>query len=166
MEHDCSLPYDKQVWLPVQSAVRALERGAKMNAVVVGAYWGDEGKGKIVDLLASEADWIVRYNGGDNAGHTIVIGDKKVVLHILPAGVLQGKNAAIGPDVFFNPASFIKDLKHVQEKGFKIKGKIVIDERAHVIMPYHIGLDSFGSAKIGTTKKGIGPCAMDKAQRT
>jgi len=137
-----------------------------MNTVVVGAYWGDEGKGKIVDLLAADADWIVRYNGGDNAGHTIVVGDKKVVLHTLPSGVLQGKNVAIGPDVFFNPGSFLKDLNHVKENGFKLTGKIVIDERAHVIMPYHIKLDGASESFIGTTKRGIGPCAMDKAERT
>src|SRR3989338_11128558 len=100
-----------------------------MNTVVVGAYWGDEGKGKIVDLLAAGSDWVVRYNGGDNAGHTIVAGGKKVVLHVLPSGIPQGKNVAIGPDVFFNPASFLSDLKGVEERGFKTKGRIVIDER-------------------------------------
>tara|TARA_Y100000310_G_scaffold345659_1_gene467843 strand:+ start:10326 stop:11705 length:1380 start_codon:yes stop_codon:yes gene_type:complete len=135
-----------------------------LNKIVVGAYWGDEGKGKIVDLLAADSDWVVRYNGGDNAGHTIVVGDKQVVLHILPSGVLQGKNVAIGPDVFFNPGSFLKDLNHVVESGFKITGRIVIDERAHVIMPYHIKLE--GNEKIGTTKRGIGPAAKDKAERT
>ncbi|MBI2664529.1 adenylosuccinate synthetase [Candidatus Woesearchaeota archaeon] len=133
-----------------------------MNALVVGAYWGDEGKGKIVDLLAANSDWVVRYNGGDNAGHTIVVGDKKIVLHVLPSGALQGKNVAIGPDVFFNPASFLKDLNHVRESGFS-PGKIVVDERAHVIMPYHIKLEG---EKIGTTKRGIGPAAQDKANRT
>jgi len=137
-----------------------------MNAIVVGAYWGDEGKGKIVDLLAANSDWIVRYNGGDNAGHTIVIDDKKIVLHVLPSGVLQGKNVVIGPDMFFNPGSFLKDLNHVEENGFKITKKIVIDERAHVIMPYHIKLDEASEGKIGTTKRGIGPAAQDKAART
>jgi adenylosuccinate synthase len=142
-----------------------------MNAIVVGAYWGDEGKGKIVDLLASGSDWVVRYNGGDNAGHTIVVGDKKVVLHMLPSGILQGKNVAIGPDVFFNPGSFLKDLNIVKESGFDIKGKIVIDERAHVVMPYHVVLDGkkeetdYGE-NIGTTKRGIGPSAKDRAERT
>lgn len=138
-----------------------------MNAIVVGAYWGDEGKGKIVDLLAAGSDWVVRYNGGDNAGHTIVAGGRKVVLHVLPSGILQGKNVAIGPDVFFNPASFLTDLKGVEESGFKIKGRIVIDERAHVIMPYHVVLDgkSDEDGKIGTTRRGIGPCAKDRAER-
>jgi adenylosuccinate synthase len=139
-----------------------------MNALVFGAYWGDEGKGKIVDLLAADSDWVVRYNGGDNAGHTIVVDGKSVVLHVLPSGVLQGKNTLIGPDVFFNPGSFLKDLITVEENGFKIKGKIVIDERAHVIMPYHIVLDTKKEEKsaIGTTKRGIGPAAKDKAERT
>ena len=139
-----------------------------MNTLVVGAYWGDEGKGKIVDLLAADADWIVRFNGGDNAGHTIVADGKKVVLHVLPSGVLQGKNVLIGPDVFFNPESFLKDLKEVEDKGFEIKGRILIDLRAHVIMPYHVALDrkKEEGGSIGTTRRGIGPAAKDKAERT
>ncbi len=139
-----------------------------MNAIVIGAYWGDEGKGKIVDLLAAGADWVVRFNGGDNAGHTIVANGKQVVLHILPAGVVQGKNAAIGPDVFFNPKTFFSDYESVVKAGFRISGKILIDERAHVIMPYHVALDAGGAAsgKLGTTKRGIGPVAKDKASRT
>ena len=139
-----------------------------MNALVVGAYWGDEGKGKIVDLLAADYDWIVRFNGGDNAGHTIMTGGKKVVLHVLPSGVLQGKNVLIGPDVFFNPESFLRDLKEVEDKGFGIKGKIVIDRRAHLIMPYHLELDNKKEEEsgIGTTRRGIGPAAKDKAERT
>ncbi|MBI2549755.1 adenylosuccinate synthetase [Candidatus Woesearchaeota archaeon] len=139
-----------------------------MNAVVVGAYWGDEGKGKIVDLLAAGSDWVVRFNGGDNAGHTIVANGKEVILHVLPAGVIQGKNVAIGPDVFFNPKTFFSDYDSVIKAGFKATGKILIDERAHLIMPYHIALDAGGEAsgKLGTTKRGIGPVAEDKASRT
>lgn len=139
-----------------------------MNAIVIGAYWGDEGKGKIVDMLAAEADWVVRFNGGDNAGHTIVANGKQVVLHILPSGVVQGKNAAIGPDVFFNPKSFFSDCETATKAGFRISGKILIDERAHIIMPYHVALDSGSDAsgKLGTTKRGIGPVAKDKAART
>ena len=139
-----------------------------MNAVIVGAYWGDEGKGKIVDLLASDADYVVRFNGGDNAGHTIVANGKQVILHVLPAGVIQGKNVAIGPDVFFNPKTFFSDYEGVVKAGFRITGKVLIDERTHVIMPYHIALDAGGevSGKLGTTKRGIGPVAKDKASRT
>ena len=137
-----------------------------MNSIVVGAYWGDEGKGKIVDLLASDADWVARYNGGDNAGHTIIADSKKVVLHILPSGVVQGKNVLIGPDVFFNPASFLKDLNHVEESGFEVKGRILVDGRANVIMPYHIMMDRIEGGKIGSTKRGVGPAARDKADRT
>ncbi|MBI2133126.1 adenylosuccinate synthase [Candidatus Woesearchaeota archaeon] len=139
-----------------------------MNRVVIGAYWGDEGKGKIVDLLASDSDWVVRFNGGDNAGHTILVNGRKVVLHILPSGVLQGKNAAIGPDVFFNPKSFFADIKEVESKGFRLAGRVVVDDRAHVIMPYHIALDMShenSGRRIGTTGKGIGPVAKDKASR-
>ena len=139
-----------------------------MNAIVIGAYWGDEGKGKIVDLLASGADWVVRFNGGDNAGHTIVANGKEVVLHILPSGVIQGRNAAIGPDVFFNPKSFFSDYESVVKAGFKIIGRILVDERAHVIMPHHTALDAGGGSTdtLGTTKRGIGPAAKDKASRT
>ncbi len=138
------------------------------NKIIIGAYWGDEGKGKIVDLLASEADWVVRFNGGDNAGHTIVANGKEVVLHVLPSGVVQGRNAAIGPDVFFNPKSFFADYESVIKAGFKISGRILIDERAHVIMPYHTAMDAGGGAteQLGTTKRGIGPVAKDKASRT
>ncbi|MBI2144523.1 adenylosuccinate synthetase [Candidatus Woesearchaeota archaeon] len=139
-----------------------------MNAVVVGAYWGDEGKGKIVDLLAADSDWVVRFNGGDNAGHTIVANGKEVVLHVVPAGIVQGKNVAIGPDIFFNPKTFFSDCEAVTKAGFRLKGRMLIDERAHVIMPYHIALDAGGEAsgKLGTTKRGIGPAAKDKASRT
>jgi len=121
-------------------------------------------------LLAAGSGWVVRFNGGDNAGHTIVAEGKKVVLHVMPSGVLQGKNVAIGPDVFFNPETFLKDYETVVSSGFRISGRILIDERAHVIMPYHIaldaGLESEGNIKIGTTKRGIGPVAKDRASRT
>ncbi|HIG97854.1 TPA: adenylosuccinate synthetase [Candidatus Woesearchaeota archaeon] len=139
-----------------------------MNAVVIGAYWGDEGKGKIVDMLAANSDWVARFNGGDNAGHTIVANGKEVVLHVVPAGMVQGKNVAIGPDVFFNPKTFFADYEGVLKAGFRVNGRILIDERAHVIMPYHIALDAGGEAsgKLGTTKRGIGPVAKDKASRT
>jgi len=139
-----------------------------MNSIVIGAYWGDEGKGKIVDLLASSADWVVRFNGGDNAGHTIVAQGKKIVLHVVPSGIAQGKNCAIGPDVFVNPKTFFSDYEGVVQAGFKVTGKILIDERAHLIMPYHVSLDAGSNAgsKLGTTKRGIGPVAKDKASRT
>ncbi len=138
-----------------------------MNAVVVGAYWGDEGKGKIVDLLAADSDWVVRFNGGDNAGHTVVANGKEIVLHIVPAGIVQGKSVAIGPDVFFNPKTFFADYEGVLKAGFKMNGRILIDERAHVIMPYHMALDmDQASSALGTTKRGIGPVAKDKASRT
>ncbi|MBI2575277.1 adenylosuccinate synthase [Candidatus Woesearchaeota archaeon] len=144
------------------------------NTAVVGAYWGDEGKGKIIDLLASDADWVVRFNGGDNAGHTIVAEGRKVVLHVMPSGVLQGRNVAIGPDVFFNPETFLKDYEAVVSSGFRISGRILIDERAHMIMPYHVALDAGaetgaetgGGIRIGTTRRGIGPAAKDRASRT
>lgn len=140
-----------------------------MNTIIIGAYWGDEGKGKIVDILAKDANWVARYNGGDNAGHTIKAQGKRIVLHILPTGVLYGKNVLLGPDVFLNPKTFFADWEHVEEQGFKITGRVVIDPRTHIIMPYHIDLDSkreSGDNTIGTTKRGIGPVAKDKANRT
>ncbi len=130
------------------------------NTIIIGAYWGDEGKGKIVDLIAADADWVARFNGGDNAGHTIVAEGKKTILHILPSGAVRGKNVAIGPDVFVNPEALLKDLQSVKD----YKGRIVVDERAHVILPYHLTLDDGG--KLGTTKRGIGPAAEDRASRT
>ena len=140
-----------------------------MNCIIVGAYWGDEGKGKIVDLLAKDCEWVVRFNGGDNAGHTIVIDDKKIVLHILPSGAIQGKNVGLGPDVFLNPKTLLEDIHEVEKNGYRLKGRLVIDERCHIIMPYHKLLDGSEETgtgtKIGTTRRGIGPASQDKASR-
>lgn len=138
--------------------------------VVIGTQWGDEGKGKIVDYLAEKADVIVRYQGGNNAGHTVVTEGVEFKLHLLPSGILyKGKVCVIGNGVVVDPAVLIKELKGMKEKGIDTSA-LKISNRAHIIMPYHRLLDELeedyrGSRKIGTTKRGIGPCYMDKNAR-
>ncbi|MBN2453937.1 adenylosuccinate synthetase [Candidatus Woesearchaeota archaeon] len=137
------------------------------NVVVVGAYWGDEGKGKIVDFLSGDVEFVARFNGGDNAGHTITIEGKEYKVHLIPSGVFQGKKVAIGPGVLVNPETLCNEYDYLEEAGFK--PKLSIDARANVIMPYHIEIDKAreGSGKgVGSTKKGIGPCMEDAARRT
>ena len=138
--------------------------------VVVGLQYGDEGKGKITDVLSAKSDYVVRFQGGDNAGHTVYVGDEKFVLHLLPSGVLQCKGKCIiANGVVVNPKSFIKEIGQIESKGLKTD-HVFISRRAHVIMPYHILLDTYreeeqGGTQIGTTKKGIGPCYEDKIAR-
>jgi len=138
--------------------------------VVVGLQYGDEGKGKITDILSAKSDYVVRFQGGDNAGHTVYAGDEKFVLHLLPSGVLQCKGKCIiANGVVVNPKSFIKEIEQIESRGLKTD-HIFISRRAHVIMPYHILLDTYreeekGGTQIGTTKKGIGPCYEDKISR-
>ncbi|HDN51484.1 MAG TPA: adenylosuccinate synthase [Thermoplasmatales archaeon] len=138
------------------------------GTVIVGLQWGDEGKGKITDYFSSRADCVVRYQGGNNAGHTVVIGDEEYKLHLIPSGVLQRKKAVIGNGVVVDPEALLQEMAMLQEKG--IRPDILISDRAHVIMPYHKTLDGaeeeqLGNRKIGTTKKGIGPCYTDKVAR-
>lgn len=138
--------------------------------VVVGTQWGDEGKGKVVDYLGSSMDMVVRFQGGNNAGHTVVVGDDKVVLHLLPSGVLQDADCIIGPGVVVDPFVFLEEIKALEEKGLK-SDHVKISDCAHIIMPYHVRLDALIEAslqehKIGTTKRGIGPCYADKYSRT
>ena len=140
------------------------------SVVVVGTQWGDEGKGKITDFLSANAEVIARYQGGDNAGHTIVIDGKKFKLHLIPSGIFfPEKISVIGNGVVINPKSLVKELAYLHEEGV-ITDSLRISDRAHVILPYHIELDrlqeeSKGDNKIGTTIKGIGPAYMDKAAR-
>lgn len=138
--------------------------------VVVGAQWGDEGKGKIVDVLGEKADYVVRFQGGNNAGHTIVVNGEKSILHLLPSGVLH-KNAVciIGPGVVVDPFVLLDEIDVLEKKGVS-SSHIYISDRAHLIMPYHIKLDELqeerlAGNKIGTTKRGIGPCYADKYTR-
>lgn len=138
--------------------------------VVVGTQWGDEGKGKIVDVLGDKVDYVVRFQGGNNAGHTVIVNGEKSVLHLLPSGVLH-KNATciIGPGVVVDPFVFLKEISSLEERGFQTD-HVKISDCAHLIMPYHIKLDILqeeakGEKKIGTTKRGIGPCYADKYTR-
>ncbi|MDD2496695.1 MAG: adenylosuccinate synthase [Desulfitobacteriaceae bacterium] len=142
-----------------------------MSAVVlIGAQWGDEGKGKITDFLAEKADMVVRYQGGSNAGHTVVVGDEEYKLHLVPSGILYpGTVCIIGNSVVLDIEVLISEIKELKERGISI-ANLRISDRAQVIMPYHKRLDevqeeSKGANKIGTTKRGIGPCYMDKASR-
>ncbi|CAI9430380.1 Adenylosuccinate synthetase [Candidatus Ornithobacterium hominis] len=139
--------------------------------VVVGLQWGDEGKGKITDVLSAKSDYVVRFQGGNNAGHTVYVGENKFVLHLLPSGVLQcpGK-CIIGNGVVVDPKAFIQEISSIEEKGLSTN-HVFISRRAHIIMPYHILYDTYreeaaGNLSIGTTKRGIGPCYEDKVART
>ncbi|MCE5172463.1 adenylosuccinate synthase [Paenibacillus profundus] len=140
------------------------------TVVVVGTQWGDEGKGKITDFLAESADVVARYQGGNNAGHTILIDNKKYKLSLIPSGIFYtNKICVIGNGMVINPKALIEEIGYIHDNGFSTDN-LRISDRAHVIMPYHMVLDGLeeerkGPNKIGTTRKGIGPCYMDKAAR-
>ncbi|MGG1550930.1 MULTISPECIES: adenylosuccinate synthase [Paenibacillus] len=140
------------------------------TVVVVGTQWGDEGKGKITDFLAESAEVVARYQGGNNAGHTIIISGKKYKLTMVPSGIFyKDKACVIGNGMVINPAALIEEINYIHDNGFTTTN-LHISNRAHVIMPYHLVLDGLeedrkGDSKIGTTRKGIGPCYMDKAAR-
>lgn len=138
--------------------------------VIVGTQWGDEGKGKIVDLLTEKADAVVRYQGGNNAGHTVMYDDKKVVLHLLPSGILQGKDCILGNGVVIDLGALTKEIKDLEFAGYDVANKLKISSQAHVILDYHLLLDhekeKDHANQIGTTCKGIGPTYTDKVART
>lgn len=140
--------------------------------VIVGAQWGDEGKGKIVDVLTEKADIVARYQGGHNAGHTVVINNEKFVLHLIPSGILHpDKLCVIGNGVVIEPLSLIGEINELKQRGVRIGTNLLISKTAHLIMPYHIAIESEnektkGSKKIGTTGRGIGPTYVDKMART
>jgi len=142
------------------------------NVVVVGAQWGDEGKGKIVDLMTEYADVVARYQGGHNAGHTVIINNKKYVLHLIPSGILHRKKTCIiGNGVVVDPAALIEEIEGLKREGVYIGKNLYISENAHVIMPYHnviesMGEESKGRGRIGTTGRGIGPAYADKMARS
>jgi adenylosuccinate synthase len=142
------------------------------NTILVGAQWGDEGKGKIIDFLTDEADIVVRSQGGNNAGHTIVIGGDKYVLHLIPSGILRrSKTCVIGNGVVIDPVSLVGEIEGLRARGVKITKNLLISDAAHIVLPYHRALDEQkeaqkGRNKIGTTKRGIGPAYADKASRT
>lgn len=136
--------------------------------VIVGAQWGDEGKGKIVDFLTEKCDYVVRFQGGCNAGHTVVVGDEKYVLHLIPSGILhKGKKCIIGNGVVLDPSGLLKEIDTLLSKGIEIDNSLYIAKHCHLIMPYHIAIEEQAEKKkkIGTTKKGIGPCYTDKIAR-
>jgi adenylosuccinate synthase len=137
--------------------------------VIVGAQWGDEGKGKIVDLLAQHSDVVCRYNGGPNAGHTILVGDETYKLRHLPAGILSGKECVIGAGCVVDPGSLCEELDELERRGFST-GLLRLSGNAHLVMPWHLAIDQaserrLGKLKIGTTRRGIGPTYADKAYR-
>ncbi len=143
------------------------------HSCVFGLMWGDEGKGKIVDLLAGGFDCVVRYNGGANAGHTVWIGPEKFALHLLPAGILRtGVVAVIGPGVVVDPQALMQEIAGLTARGMKIGDQLKISSRAHLVMPYHKLEDQLsegvasGGQKLGTTVRGIGPCYAEKARRS
>lgn len=143
------------------------------NTVLVGAQWGDEGKGKIIDVLAEEADWVVRYQGGNNAGHTVEIGGERYVLHLIPSGILHdGKRCVIGNGVVVDPIGLWREIEGVEQRGARTAGRLFLSDRAHLVLPYHRLIDEYrerkpaGESAIGTTKRGIGPAYGDKAART
>ena len=139
-------------------------------SIILGTQWGDEGKGKIVDYLAEKADVVVRYQGGNNAGHTVITNGKEFKLHLLPSGILyENKVCVLGNGVVIDPPVLLKELRDIKAKGIKV-AEMKISDRAHVIMPYHLLLDkvqeeALGKKKIGTTKRGVGPCYADKHNR-
>jgi len=141
------------------------------NVVIVGTQWGDEGKGKIVDLLAEHADVVVRFQGGNNAGHTMVVGGEQLITHLIPSGILQQKICIIGNGVVVDPVVLLEELDHLAARNVDIgPDKLKISEKAHLIMPYHRQIDHArekkkGAKKIGTTGRGIGPAYEDKATR-
>src|SRR2546422_539412 len=141
------------------------------NTILVGAQWGDEGKGKIIDVLTEQADIVVRTQGGNNAGHTVFIGQQKYVLHLVPSGILRPKKkCVIGNGVVIDPLSLVEEIDGLIQLGVKLDGNLFISETAHLVFPYHRELDEQreilkGKNKIGTTKRGIGPAYGDKAAR-
>ncbi|HEX3074126.1 MAG TPA: adenylosuccinate synthase, partial [Ignavibacteriales bacterium] len=138
-------------------------------SVLVGSQWGDEGKGKVVDILSEGYEIVARYQGGANAGHTVEIGDAKFVLHLIPSGILRdGVVCVIGNGVVIDPQALLDEIAFLEKHNIKIKGRLFISQNAHLIMPYHKLLDSIsesGTNKIGTTGRGIGPCYIDKYAR-
>jgi len=138
------------------------------NIVILGAQWGDEGKGKVIDIFAPKSDYIVRYQGGNNAGHTVVIDGEEFILHLIPSGILhKGKICIIGNGVVIDPKAFLDEIKMLDKKGVRVKGRLFVSDQAHVIFPYHKALDELKEkrkGRIGTTKKGIGPCYADRSR--
>src|SRR5438045_4612322 len=142
------------------------------NTILIGAQWGDEGKGKIIDVLTARADVVVRSQGGNNAGHTVIHRGTKYILHLIPSGILRrGKVCVIGNGVVIDPLALVQEIEGLRKLGIKVDRNLLISDCAHLVLPYHRALDEQrelrkGHVKIGTTKRGIGPAYGDKAART
>jgi len=141
------------------------------SMVVTGAQWGDEGKGRVVDWYAAQADIVARYQGGANAGHTVFVGDEQFTFHLLPTGILRGKLCVIGNGVVVDPEALLEEMAVFESKGVQVQGRLLISENAHLVMPYHKRLDAahekrLGEKRIGTTLRGIAPAYSDKYART
>lgn len=143
-----------------------------MNRILIGAQWGDEGKGKIIDILAEKADIIARFQGGNNAGHTVCVHGRKFILHLIPSGILHARKVCvIGNGVVIDPAALFEEIAMLQKNDVSVKGRLFISNQAHLIFPYHRLMDRLkeeqgvGTTRIGTTKRGIGPCYADKVAR-
>ena len=141
------------------------------NIVLVGAQWGDEGKGKIIDILSEKSDIIIRFQGGNNAGHTVVIGEEEFILHLIPSGILHKKKiCVIGNGVVVDPEALLNEIDTLKKRGIAVDDSLVVSDQVHIIFPYHKLLDELRETKkektkIGTTKRGIGPCYADRASR-
>ncbi len=142
-----------------------------MNTIVIGTQWGDEGKGKIIDLLAESSDYIIRYQGGNNAGHTVVIDGERFILHLVPSGILhRDKKCVIGNGVALDPKALIEEIKGLKDRDIEVGNSLFVSDQAHIIFPYHKVLDRLREEegdreRIGTTGRGIGPCYSDKVAR-
>src|SRR5882757_5861358 len=151
---------------------KILPKKVMANTILIGAQWGDEGKGKIIDVLTADTDIVVRSQGGNNAGHTVIHRGKKYVLHLIPSGILRrGKVCVIGNGVVVDPVALVKEINGLKKLGVRIDRNLLVSDAAHLVLPYHRALDEQrelrkGLAKIGTTKRGIGPAYGDKAART
>ncbi|MDF1701192.1 MAG: adenylosuccinate synthetase, partial [Planctomycetota bacterium] len=138
---------------------------------VFGMQWGDEGKGRIVDLLAAESDFVVRYQGGANAGHTVIVGEEKYILHLLPSGVIQPATInIIGNGVVVDPVTLMEEIDGLVERGIDLDGRFFVSDRAHIVLPHHKTMDEAleslrGDDALGTTSRGIGPAYGDKSRR-
>jgi adenylosuccinate synthase len=151
--------------------LRVSEKSRTKAVAVVGAQWGDEGKGKVVDYVASSFDYTARYAGGHNAGHTVIFNGNRFVLQLIPSGILRpGKKAVIGPGAVVDPVALLAEVEKLKQSGIDVRGRLFLSNRAHVIFPYHREMDraaeaARGEAKIGTTSRGIGPAYEDKMAR-
>ncbi|NLE00479.1 MAG: adenylosuccinate synthetase, partial [Fibrobacter sp.] len=141
------------------------------NAVIVGTQWGDEGKAKVIDYLTERSDLIIRFQGGANAGHTVIADGKKFVFHLVPSGIMYAnKTCIVGNGVVFDCEQFLKEVDELKENGLSVDGRLFVSDLAHLVLPYHKAQDSasesvMGQGKIGTTGRGIGPTYSDKTTR-